>query len=139
MPPVFKILFFCRHNSLRAPLAAAIAERQAAPKVEAFCAGLTPAPITPEVEKIIFDLTGEPAKTVADLSALADEGVALVVVLGDRSHESPAAEVNLAEQFPQAEIVEWDMPGPSEKHDINHVEIELAERLILLFSARHLI
>ncbi len=139
MPPVLKILFYCRHNSVRAPLAAALAESIAAPKVEAFCAGLESSPISQDVEKTIIGLTGEAPKIIEDLSALAAMELGLVIVLVDKTHVSPASGMKLEECCSGADIVEWDMPAPRSDEDIKHIEIELAERLRLMFLARHLI
>ncbi|TCK08788.1 hypothetical protein [Marinobacterium mangrovicola] len=139
MPSVLRILFFCRHNSVRAPLAAALAERIAAPKVEAFCAGLDALPMTPEVESTIVNLTGAAPKAVAELADLSAEGIGLIVVLSDKTHASPAIGAKLDEYFTDTEVVEWDMPAPTDDEDIKHLEIELAERLRLMFLARHLI
>ena len=139
MPAVLRILFFCRHNSVRAPLAAALAESIATPKVEAFSAGLESSPVSSEVEERIAALTGEAPKTVADLTSLSDQEIGLIIVLGDRTHASPASDVNLDAYFPGTEVIEWDMPAPTNDDDIKHIEIELAERLRLMLLARHLL
>lgn len=135
----FKILFFCKHNSVRAPLAAALTQRIAPPGVEAYSTGLDTQPLTPYVEQQIEKITGQSAKHHTSLSDLTERRFDLVVVLGNKAHPSPAESISLDERFPGAETIEWDMSAPNSDEDIKQIEIELSERIRLLLLVRHLL
>lgn len=135
----FKVLYFCRHNSVRAPLAAALTQRIAPPSVEAYSTGLETIPLTPYVEHQITAITGKPAEFHGALADMAEQRFDLVVVLGSKAHPSPAESIDLDEFFPGAEKVVWDMSAPHSDEDIKQIEIELSERIRLLLLVRHLL
>lgn len=129
-----RILFVCRHNSVRSQLAAALANKIGAGKVQALSAGPEPQPVSAAVADFIARLTGcaEPILSHS-LDDVAEQSFDLIITLCDRTHQA------IAEHPRDDEHLQWDFPAAVDAPSLQQLEIELSERIRLLLLARHLI
>eukprot|EP01155_Anaeramoeba_flamelloides_P029359 Anaeramoba_flamelloidesa850808_18.p1 GENE.a850808_18~~a850808_18.p1 ORF type:complete len:135 (-),score=2.62 a850808_18:126-530(-) len=133
MTSTCRILFVSRHNSVRAPLAAALAQAIAGPAVATMSAGPEPEPIADHVHSLIDKLNPESPRQSLSISDVADTEFDMVITLCDKSHaalpEHPGDRLHLR----------WDIHRAENAEELRHLEIELAERLRLMLLAQHLI
>jgi arsenite transporter/arsenate reductase (thioredoxin) len=104
-----KILFLCRENACRSQMAAAFTQQLAGNKIEALCAGSTPAEtINPLMVKTMqekgIDMAFRTTRAIDD--ALAESKPDMIVTMGC-GEECPFV--------PGAKIEDWDLPDPAEK------------------------
>jgi arsenite transporter/arsenate reductase (thioredoxin) len=104
-----KILFLCRENACRSQMAAAFTQQLAGDKIEALCAGSTPAEtINPLMMQTMqekgIDMAFRTTRNIAD--ALAESKPDMIVTMGC-GEECPFV--------PGAKIEDWDLPDPAGK------------------------
>ena len=127
------ILFVCRHNSFRSQIAQTLANKIGGGKVQAYSAGVEPT----EVPQAIQDW----AKAISDSNNLKSQPLEnytgqrfdFVITLCDKSH-APLTELNTDTQH-----IRWDFHHPDNPESLSHLEIEIAERLRLMFLANGII
>lgn len=135
MTAPFRILFVCRHNSVRSQLAAALTQRIGGEGVLALSAGPEPQPVAPHIAQLISSLTGSSADQVRahPLAELAEQSFDLIITLCDKTHQA------IAEHPHDSEHLKWDFPAAEDEESLRQLEIGLSERIRLLLLARHLI
>ena len=129
-----KILFICRHNSVRSQIAEILANKIGGSKVLAISAGIDPQPVPEYIHQWAsqFDTQGGTLNQKS-VSSLEDEAHDLIITLCDKTHQS------LPELPQDREHIRWDFHHPDDEPAVKHLEIELSERLRLMFLAKGII
>lgn len=130
MTTPYHILYVSRHDSARAPIAAAITQRLSNATIKAECAGFEPEPISEQVASFYQQMTGQPLPSSRHINELEKEHYDLIITLCDKSHEQ-------VQELPQdVEHIRWDMPETHTAEGLKHLEIELSERIRLMLLAK---
>ena len=129
-----KILFICRHNTVRSQIASTLANKLGKGKVTAWSAGPEPLKVPDYIKNWARILTGEKqtVKSTA-LSEVTDLGFDLVITLCDKSHTA------LPTLPSDTQHICWDFHHSEDISSVKHLEMEIAERLRLMFLAKHII
>ncbi|UTW03204.1 hypothetical protein KDX31_18045 [Amphritea atlantica] len=128
-----RILFVCRHNSIRSQIAEALANKMGHGKVLATSAGPEPEPIPEHVSEWVTRLSHSQTKPVSkDLNEMAREPFDTIITLCDKSHDA------LPELATDQQHIRWDFSHPDDAEALKHMEIEISERLSLMLQAKGL-
>jgi arsenate reductase (thioredoxin) len=125
-----KVLFLCRHNSGRSPMAGAFAQRLAGDKLDVATGGSQPA------EKLNPDMVSVMAEKKIDLAFRTPQGIEAALANG-----RPDAIVTMGcggdcPAVPGALHQEWDVPDPSGRpiESLRQVRDEIESRVIQLIA-----
>lgn len=131
---VFKLLFICRHNTVRSQIAEALANKLGNGKVNAISAGPEPTAIPDYIQGWVNIISGtqQPLQCTS-LKDVENQSFDLIITLCDKSH---AALPSLASD---AKHIRWDFHHADNIEAVRHLEMEIAERLRLMFLAKHLL
>jgi protein-tyrosine-phosphatase len=131
---VLKLLFICRHNTVRSQIAEALANKLGKGKVYAMSAGPEPTAIPDYIQNWVDTLTdNKQVLHCNSLENMADQTFDLVITLCDTSH-------NALPILPgDTQHICWNFHHADNMDDIKHIEVEIAERLRLMFLAKHLL
>lgn len=129
-----KVLFVCRHNAVRSQLAEILATKISHGHVSAHSAGPEPHAIPDFIHQLASDLNG-PEHTLSSntLEDMKDQVFDMIITLCDKSHTA------LPELASDTQHVRWDFHHADSWEDVRHLEMELADRLRLLFTTKHFI
>ncbi len=129
-----KILFICRHNTVRSQIASALANKLGKGKITASSAGPEPLKVPDYINNWVGILTGE-KQTVkcTALSEVATQDFDLVITLCDKSHTA------LPTLPSDTQHIRWDFHHSEDISSVKHLEMEIAERLRLMLLAKHII
>lgn len=129
-----KVLFICRHNAVRSQLAEILATKISHGRVSAYSAGPEPHAIPDFIHQLASDLNGpETSLTSNTLDDIKDQAFDMIITLCDKSHAA------LPELASDTQHIRWDFHHADSWEEVRHLEMELADRLRLLFSTKHLI
>lgn len=129
----YKILFVCRHNSMRSQIAEVLGNKIGGDNVSVFSAGSEPEPVTEEIRNWAETISPGAALTSTPLVDMEGQNFDLIITLCDKSHAA------LPELSSDEDHVKWDIHQANEGDEVKQLEIELAERIRLLLLAKHLI
>ncbi|WP_286236595.1 hypothetical protein [Neptuniibacter halophilus] len=128
------ILFVCRHNAIRSQIAMILANHLGKGNVTAVSAGIEPTPVPEFIQQWAAGINkqAQPLQST-QLETLADQHFDMIITLCDKSHQA------IPELASDREHIRWDFSHPDDPEQLRHLEIELAERLRLMFLAKGLI
>ena len=129
-----KLLFICRHNTVRSQIASALANKLGKGNVNASSAGPEPATVPEHIQQWINRLTGHAGVIESTaLSDIEDQPFDLIITLCDTSHAV------LPTLNSDVQHIRWDFQHAEDLASVKHLEMEIAERLRLMFLAKHII
>ncbi len=133
-PQPLKLLFICRHNAVRSQVAEVLANNISHGKVRAYSAGADVQPVPDYIQQWAaqFDTQNEPLSSTP-MQQFENEQFNMVITLCDKSHQA------LPEISSDHDHIRWDFHHPDDAESLKHLEIELAERLRLMFLAKGII
>ena len=136
--PLKSVLFLCNQNSVRSPMAKALAERFSKRRIFVESAGLIAGSLDPfsvaAMEEEEIDISEHRAKTLADVKI---ELFDLVIALTEESRD------HVAKHNPDVLLEYWATPDPSDSEGNrnqvmdsyrlvrDHLEVRIADRLAL--------
>ncbi len=128
------ILFVCRHNAVRSQIAAALTDKISHGKVTTDSAGPEPTSVPDYISQWVDNLLGDSRELQSQsLEAVAEKQFDMIITLCDKTHAA------LPELASDTQHIRWDFHHPDDQNALNHLEIELAERIRLLLLAKGLI
>lgn len=126
----YHILYISRHDSARAPIAAALTRHLSNDQVKAECAGFEPEPVSEHVANFYQHLTGQDLPPSRHINELQQEHYDLIITLCDKSHET-------VQKLPQdKQHIRWDLPETHTLEGLKRLEVELSERIRLMLLAK---
>lgn len=129
-----KLLFICRHNTIRSQIAEALANKLGNGKVNAVSAGPEPQEVPDYIQNWANILTGKKQKLQSTpLSERENHSFDLIITLCDKSHKALKTLDN------DVEHISWDFYNADSIESVRHLEMEIAKRLRLMLLAKHLI
>lgn len=129
-----KLLFVCRHNAVRSQVAEVLANSISHGKVQALSAGVEPQPVPDFIQEWAGGYsTQSSALSTTSLQEMEGQDFDLIITLCDKTHQA------LPELSTDTAHIRWDFQHPDNMESLKHLEIELSERLRLMFLAKNLI
>lgn len=129
-----RILFVCRHNSIRSQIAEALANKMAHGKVIAKSAGPEPLPVPGQITEWVTQLNGGKTIPVSkSLDEMAREAFDTIITLCNKSHRA------LPELTTDQQHIRWDFGHTDDPEALKHMEIEISERMSLMLQAKGLL
>lgn len=138
MTPQLRIAFISQKNAVRAPLAVALVHH-ISPGFSAISAGLTPKAIPEQVLILIRKLDAAPVSALAPVDTLAEHNLDLIILLCSEDEQATWSSGNIEQRLPNVQQAVWHLPEPQNQTELSQLEIELADRIRLLFLAKHVI
>ena len=130
----FRMLFVCRHNAVRSQIAEALARTISHGRVDVVSAGIEPGPVPDFVSEFVSRLYGKNVSLQSKpVATLEDQTFDAIITLCDKSHD------NCPQASNDFELVRWDFHHPDDPEAVEHLEIELSERIRVYLEAKHLI
>ncbi|MCW8884504.1 MAG: hypothetical protein OQK12_04500 [Motiliproteus sp.] len=129
-----ELLFVCRHNSVRSQIAEILANKLGGNKVQAISAGPEPMEVPGYINHWAQQVSGEDkALTSRSLDSQSDRHFDMIITLCDKSHSA------LPELPSDQTHIRWDFHHADSLDELKHLEIEIAERLRLMFMTKGII
>jgi protein-tyrosine-phosphatase len=126
-----KLLFICRHNTVRSQVAQVLANKISHGQVDVTSAGIELSPIPKHIQTWAKTLTPDAPALVSTLMAdLEHQQFDMVITLCDKSHQA------LPELPTDTNHIRWNFSHPDDEDSLRHLEMELADRIRLLFLAK---
>lgn len=134
MPSPYSILFVCRHNSMRSQIAEVLAHKISRGAVLAQSAGPEPTAVPEFIQAWANNLTDAALELSSNsLDEVKDKAFDLIITLCDKTHQA------LPELSSDQDHIRWDFQHADTEEALRHLEIELAERIRLLFLTKKVI
>jgi len=134
MPERLKLLFVCRHNAIRSQVAEVLAHKISQGKVQASSAGINLSPIPTHIKNWANEINKDAAAlSSTSISDVEDQPFDMIITLCDKSHTL------LPELSGDTDHIRWNFSHPDNEESLKHLEIEIAERLRLLFLTKGII
>ena len=129
-----QVLFVCRHNAVRSQIAEALLRCISHGNVEVFSAGVGPAPVPAYIQDWVGRLYGNDVNLKSSsLDTMASLQFDTIITLCDKSH------ITIAEHPEDHRHVRWNFPHPDDPESLQHLEIELSDRIRLFLQANRLL